>query len=269
MGNIVLFPIDNNGVHYWYLESPYNANYNVDIKKYLKKYSSYIDLELPISKHEKIYSKLKVPINDNKIRYTIQYFNSLKDIKIRTDLGLHSYPHIDIETKDQTQKNVYDTDPYDYEACINTVLRYAERISNKFVGIHYWLYPLMNYNAKLIHSYINSIEKLLELYKLNVSLTDISRLISIELYKIGQKNKRLNNIDILEILSHQFMKTLEYEQKFKRPLKISKNMLPNDIRVLPFSMISQDKCISLIVDSYGNIVDNHYFIPTGIVTSPF
>ena len=77
MGNIVLFPIDNNGVHYWYLESPYNANYNVDIKKYLKKYSSYIDLELPISKHEKIYSKLKVPINDNKIRYTIQYFYSI------------------------------------------------------------------------------------------------------------------------------------------------------------------------------------------------
>jgi hypothetical protein len=270
LGKIILFPIDyDNGIKYWYLESPYNPNYKVDIKKHLKKYTTYIDFELSISKQEIIYSKLRVPKKDNKILYTIQYFNIVKNIKIRTDLGVHRYPHIDIEIEDQKHTNVYDTDPYDYEASINTILRYAERISNKFVGVLYWLYSLMNYNDKLIYSYISSIKKSLEPFKLNVSLTDISRLVSIELYKIAQKNKILNDTDILELLAHQFMKALEYEQKYKRPLKISKNILPNDICVLPFPMISLDNPISLIVDSFGNVVDNTGFIPTGTVTYPF
>ena len=64
------------------------------------------------------------------------------------------------------------------------------------------------------------------------------------------------------------MKALEYEQKYKRPLKISKNILSRlykDLQVLPFPIILKDIPINLIVDSYGNIIDNNEFIHTGIV----
>ena len=158
--NIILYPIDyNNGLNYWYLEAPYNPDNCLDVKECLNKYRTYIDLELPINNDEIIYSKIRIPIKDNKIKYTFQYFNSLTNIRIRTDIGKHSFPHIDIETKDKKLKNLYDTDPSDYEASINTILRYAERLSNKFIGFHYWLYSFMNYNDKLIYSYLKTFEE--------------------------------------------------------------------------------------------------------------
>lgn len=264
--NIILYPIDYNELKYWYLEGPYNPNNCLNIKECLKKYRTYIDLELPINNDEIIYSKLKIPITDNKIIYTFQYFNSLTNIRIRTDIGKHTYPHIDIETKDQKLKNVYDTDPSDYEASINTILRYAERMSNKFIGFHYWLYTFMNYNDRLIYSYLKIFEEYFKNFNLNVSLTDIARLTSIELYKIGQENKILNDEDISRLIVQQFMKALKYEQEFKRPLKMSRNVFAKNINILPFPVILQNKPISLIVDNLGNIVDNKGWKPTGIVT---
>jgi hypothetical protein len=265
--NIILYPIDN-GLNYWYLEGPYNPNNCLNVKECLEKYRTYIDLELPINRNETIYSKLKIPIKDNKIMYTFQYFDSLKNIKIRTDRGMgkHTYPHIDIETKNLKLKNLYDTDPADYEASINTILRYAERISNKFIGFHYWLYSLMTYNDTLIYSYLKIFEEYFKNFNLNVSLTDIARLTSIELYKIGQENKILNDEDISRLIVQQFMKALKYEQEFKRPLKMSRNVLAKNINILPFPVILLDKPISLIVDNLGNIVDNKGWKPTGIVT---
>ena len=66
--NIILYPIDyNNELNYWYLEGPYNPNNCLNVKECLKKYRTYIDLELPINNDEIIYSKLKIPINKNKL----------------------------------------------------------------------------------------------------------------------------------------------------------------------------------------------------------
>jgi hypothetical protein len=246
------------------LEGPYNPNNCLDVKECLRKHRTYIDLELPINDDEIIYSKLKIPIKGNKIIYTFQYFNSLTNIRIRTDIGRHTFPHIDIETKDKKLKKLYDTDPFDYEASINTILRYAERMSNKFIGFHYWLYTFMSYNDKLIYSYLKIFEEYFK--NLNVSLTDIARLTSIDLYKIDQQYKILKDEDIARLIVQQFIKALKYEQEFKRPFKMSRNVLSKNINILPFPVILQDKPISLIVDNFGNIVNNKGWKPTGIVT---
>ena len=49
-------------------------------------------------------------------------------------------------------------------------------------------------------------------------------------------------------------------------LKCQENVLPKNINILPFPIILQDKPISLIVDNFGNILNNKGWKPTGIVT---
>jgi hypothetical protein len=46
---------------------------------------------------------------------------------------------------------VFDTDPSDYEAAINTVLRYAEFYNNRVIGVDYWSFNLITFNKELIH----------------------------------------------------------------------------------------------------------------------
>ena len=61
------------------------------------------------------------------------------------------------------------------------------------------------------------------------------------MYKIGQENKILNDEDIARLIVQQSMKALKYEQEFKHPLKISRNVFENNINILPFPITLQDK----------------------------
>ena len=66
------------------------------------------------------------------------------------------------------------------------------------------------------------------------------------MYKIGQENKLLDDEDIARLLVQQSMKASKYEQEFKRPLKISRNVFENNINILPFPITLQDKqCVNL------------------------
>ena len=70
---------------------------------------------------------------------------------IRAD-NFHPYPHVDIELpKTSKETNIFDTNPSDYEASENTVLRYAEHCKNKMIGVDFWLHNLTTFRKELVH----------------------------------------------------------------------------------------------------------------------
>lgn len=87
-----------------------------------------------------------------------------------------SFPHIDLELPHKSsEKMVFDTDPSDYEASINTVLRYAERHGNPMVGVDYWLNNLTIFRKELIYVAFNSAQSILNI---STAFTKVERGIS-------------------------------------------------------------------------------------------
>lgn len=98
--------------------------------------------DLIIRTNLRVYKKLDK--NNNTVtKYTIQYEDKSNNAIVRADND-HSYPHIDLILPHKSrEKKIFDTDPSDYEASINTVLRYAEFYDSHTVGIDYWLLNLV------------------------------------------------------------------------------------------------------------------------------
>src|SRR6266566_1691876 len=128
------YPIDDYS-NYWYVESPLSADYSSEVLKLMKENYVFVDIELPISTNKIFRTNLKVlkKLNRNNspiTSYTIQY-----EDRSRADNN-HLYPHIDLQLPDRNkEKRVFDTDPSDYEASVNTVLRYAEFFNSRTIGI--------------------------------------------------------------------------------------------------------------------------------------
>jgi hypothetical protein len=74
----------------------------------------------------------------------------------------------------------------DYEASINSVLRYAEFYNNPMIGVDYWLFNLVSFNKELIHSFFDTAKRSL---KPHTSLTDIARLISVDILSAKQETQ--------------------------------------------------------------------------------
>lgn len=147
--------------NYWYVESPLSADYNFDALKLIKENYVFVDIELPLTANEIIRTNLKVlkKLNRNNspiTSYTIQYEDRSNKTIIRADNN-HPYPHIDLQLPDgNKEKRVFDTDPSDYEASVNTVLRYAEFYNSHTIGIDYWLFNVTAFKRELIHSFFNT-----------------------------------------------------------------------------------------------------------------
>jgi hypothetical protein len=161
----VLYPLGYPFEHskkYWCFYSPSTTFNQSVVHDLIQKYYLYTETEIQVSNSERIAMDLKVHKKLNKSRnqwvtqYRIVYINTVDRTVIRADSD-HPYPHIDLELAGgQKVTNVFDTEPYDYEAGINSVLRYVEFYKNPNIGIDYWLSNLAEFKRELIYSLFQS-----------------------------------------------------------------------------------------------------------------
>jgi len=137
----------------------------------------------------------------------------------------------------QEEKNVYNTPPDDYESRVNTVLRYAERLSNRRIGIEYWIPNLVRLKPNVVYSNFDSYQQSMNIRSAH---TDVARLVSLELFAAsGETN--YSNSQIGEMISKGFLQCQRYEYQNNRPLKIYRNLIQqgrND-SLMPFQIISE------------------------------
>lgn len=184
--------------------------------------------------------------------YTIQYEDRSNNTIIRADNN-HPYPHIDLQLPDgNKEKRVFDTDPSDYEASVNTVLRYAEFYNSRTIGIDYWLFNVTAFKRELIHPFFNTTRGY---FKSSTAYTDIARLVAVEMLT-AKEEVNYSNEKILGIIVNKFRRCKIYEEQYKRPLKISKNLIQTDVHVnlFPFPIFITDTVPfeSRILDYNGN-----------------
>ena len=157
-------PFDQN-TKYWYFESPSANSSQSSASNLMQKYHLYIETEVRVSDTERITMDLKVHrklnnLNQWATQYRIVYVDTSDKTVIRADSD-HPYPHIDLELPGKNKAtNVFDTNPSDYEAGINVVLRYVEFYKNRNIGIDYWLSSLVEFRKELIYSYFNTNDKI-------------------------------------------------------------------------------------------------------------
>ena len=68
--------------------------------------------------------------------YTIQYENKSNSTIIKAGNN-HPYPRIDLQLANGHKKRIFENDASEYEARINTVLRYTEFYDTSHIGIVY------------------------------------------------------------------------------------------------------------------------------------
>jgi hypothetical protein len=271
----ILYPLSHHkggNTKFWYLETPSSSNYNCEALGLIRKYNIFIDVELPISTNEIIRTNLRVhkklDVNNSPItKYTIQYEDTNNNCTIRADNG-HTFPHIDLQLPNkQKEKRIFDTDPEDYEASINSVLRYAEFYNNQYSGVDYWLFNITAFKADLIHSFFNTTRG-----HINVStaFTDIARLAAVE---IQTATEEINYGDerLARNIVNKFIRCKEYEEMYKRPLKIAKNLIQSDVDTIlfpfPIFFTNEVQFVSKIYDNTGNeIPAAGSFFPLGKTT---
>jgi hypothetical protein len=135
------------------------------------------------------------------------------------------------------------------KAGINGVLRYVEFYKNPTIGIDYWLFNLISFKKELIYSLFNSNRQIVHPI---TSSTDIVRLVSLDI--LTAKNQVIYDIEKLaRIITEKFVHCRIYEQKFNRPIKISKNSIEhkNGTNLLPF-MIQANSTIPVINKVFGS-----------------
>jgi hypothetical protein len=180
----------------------------------------------------KVHKKLNKSKNQWVTQYRIVYINTVDRTVIRADSD-HPYPHIDLELAGgQKVTNVFDTEPYDYEAGINSVLRYVEFYKNPNIGIDYWLSNLVEFKRELIYSLFQSAKSNLQPI---TSFTDIARLVSLQFLTTASP-VRYDLDKLARLVTSKFIECKNHEMTYGRPLKVSKNLLPNENEnvILPF-----------------------------------
>jgi hypothetical protein len=147
------------------------------------------------------------------------------------------------------------------------VLRYAEFYNNPYSGIDYWLFNLTTFKADLIHSFFKSTKG-----EINVStaFTDIARLAAVEILTATEEIN-YDGERIARTIVNKFIKCKMYEETYKRPLKISKNLIQPDadISLFPFPIFFTNvvQCVSKIFNNTGTeIPASGSFSPLGKTT---
>jgi hypothetical protein len=262
------YPIDRYS-NYLYLECPPPVDHISEASKLIKEYHVFAEIELQIAINEIIRTNLKVykklDKNNNTItKYTIQYEDRSNNTIIRAD-NEHSYPHIDLLLPHRNkEKRIFDTDPSDYEAGVNTVLRYAELYNRRTVGIDYWLFNLVR---DLIYLLFNTTRGF---FNACTAYTDVARLVSIEMLTAKKEEINYTIDDLSRAITNKFLRCKQFEEVHNRPLKISKNLIQFGVKdnLFPFPIITTNPFIS-IFDTDGNelpVTGN--FFPLGKTTFP-
>ena len=176
--------------------------------------------------------------NQVNLQYRVIYHDKSNNTVIRADNN-HPYPHLDLELPNRKQeKRVFDTPPSDYEASINSVLRYAEYYNSSMIGVDYWLFNMMGAKKELrkfIHSSFKNAKMFLNP---QTSFTDIARLISVDVYRANKTYYSVDDLSSLIVRKLNYCK--QYEQQNRRPIKISKNLIQDGIddNLFPFPLIA-------------------------------
>lgn len=197
---------------YYYIRSvdnPYTPD--LDIVSIVNQHDLYAKADIPISQNETVNMVLKVFKNGKK-KYTMQYGDDATQLRIRTD-SAHDFPHVDIENGSKPQEKIkLRSEPEDYEASINTILRYVEKKHNRSIGCMYWLMPaVLVGSGRTIPYMFDAYQKI---YNLNTPFTDIARFVSIDFIK-ETKNKILDINNCNNIIHSEFRKCKEIEQKME------------------------------------------------------
>jgi hypothetical protein len=108
MKTVLLYPLNfpiTPDTGFYYFESPSPNSNNSNLQDLFQKFYIYIDTNIPITNNEYI----------------------LMNLKLHRKLGSnnnHPYPHIDLELPNRKQeKRVFDMQPSDYEASINSGIK--------------------------------------------------------------------------------------------------------------------------------------------------
>jgi hypothetical protein len=257
--NLILYPLKyplEQNDKYWYFESPYvNVNSVIDLEL-IQKYHVYAETVIPITTNQIIRMTLRIHKKLDKTnrfvtQYTIQYEDNSNKMVIRAD-NYHAYEHIDLKLPNMNQeKRVFDTDPSDYEAAINTVLRYAEFYSNRFIGVDYWLFNLVSFNKELIHVFFNSSKVYLDTH---TAFTDIARLVSVDILT-AENETNYDFGGLAQVIIPKFIECKQFEEKHRRPIKISKNLIQRgkQTNLLPFPIVvdSMTPVANKVLDNSG------------------
>ena len=137
-----VIPFDQHpNVKYYYIRSVNNPHVpDLDLVSIVNRYDLYAKADIPITQNQTVNMVLKI-LKDEKKKYTMQYRDDSIQLRIRTD-SAHDFPHIDIEQGSKPQEKIkLNSEPEDYEASINTILRYVENKHNHLIGPTYWLMP--------------------------------------------------------------------------------------------------------------------------------
>ena len=162
------------------------------------------------------------------------------------------------------------TPPDDYEARVNSVLRYSERF-NQRIGIEFWLQNIVNFERDLVYQLFDEFQKS---FKIKSSHTDVARLVSLELMNSQDFNysAEVKRREIRNLISRGFQKCRQFERKSKRPLKIYRNLIQKnrDDMLFPFSIFamtdSKSEVWQTCFDHNGNEVTCNDVKPLGKVS---
>lgn len=238
----LIYPFEMND-KYLYLAA-IKSNNKKHVRDLLKKYHIFIDIEVQMTRNEtftmylQVFRELDSNITYPKIKYKVMYLSKSEGgrnpTNIRAD-NFHPYPHIDLELPDMPKETkMFDTDPSDYEASVNTVLRYAEYYKNKMTGVDFWLHNLTIFRKELYIAF-KSAQSIIDI---TTSFTDVARLVSLDI--LTKKGEVIYDFsDLTKLVTSKFMYCLNYEHINHRPLKISKNLIQQDINMnlFPFPII--------------------------------
>jgi hypothetical protein len=167
------------------------------------------------------------------------------------------------------QKIRLNSEPQDYEASINTILRYVEKNYNHLVGPTYWLLPsVLIGSGKTIILMFDVYQKK---YNVENAFTDIARFVSIDVInEISNGKKQLDIHDFSRIIHLEFRKCKEIEEKnggIPLEVKATDIRYPNGLSMLPFPLILPSTSYNTMmpVTEDGNPSDATDILTTGIV----
>lgn len=261
-----LFSINHSDAKYYYIETS-NAKDTiyVDLNDLIRKYDLWAEAVIPITIKEIIDMKLKI-LKNGDIKYTMQYRKPDIKLQIRTD-DAHGFPHIDVERNGSPQeKIILNSKPEDYEASINTILRFVEKKINRHIGARYWLLPT------LFSDIGNAVIQLFDLYQMEHNIkttyTDIARFLCLNIIRDTSDDKKLEISDYSRMIDHNFRICKEQEDKNGDiPIESKSIQHINGIDMLPFPVIipSTSRNKSMPLDADGNPINTMKIIPADIV----
>ncbi|MGC1131537.1 MAG: hypothetical protein WA941_01840 [Nitrososphaeraceae archaeon] len=206
----------------------------------LSKYNIQANAIVPITPNETIDMNLFTDKSNKILSFTMQYRDLSTNLNIRSDYGHGpSFPHIDIEQRDQNDKKVIDIDIpqvddfLNYESAINAVLMQVEKY-NPLVGLRYWLFP-----GEINADRIPALYRTWKEAGLKTPLVIFSWLVNIQVYE-QSRSRQIEDTTIMEIAKTQIEVCRTNEIKQKGPLDIASVTYSTPMATLPFFFFVPD-----------------------------